>query len=82
MSLKRTRKFGPSTLNMLNINSFDPAYSTIFLMMSLLMDMHESLDDELVILSLDKTDDLSSFNCKSEELNDFLKTKRKLSSSE
>ena len=35
---------------------------------------HESLDDELVILPLDETDDLSSFNCKSEELNDFLKT--------
>ena len=29
---------------------------------------HENLDNELVILSLDETDDLSSFNCESEEL--------------
>ena len=35
---------------------------------------HENLDNELVILPLDETDDLSSFNCESEELNDFLKT--------
>lgn len=35
---------------------------------------HENLDNELVILPLDDTDDLSSFDCESEELNDFLKT--------
>jgi hypothetical protein len=35
---------------------------------------HENLDNELVILPLDETDDLSSFNCESEVLNDFLKT--------
>ena len=35
---------------------------------------HESLDNELIILPLDESDDLSSFNCESEELNDFLKT--------
>lgn len=35
---------------------------------------HENLDNELVILPLNETDDLSFFNCKSEELNDFLKT--------
>ena len=35
---------------------------------------HENLENELVILPLDETDDLSSFNCESEELNDFLKT--------
>lgn len=35
---------------------------------------HENLENELVILPLNETDDLSSFNCKSEELNDFLKT--------
>ena len=33
---------------------------------------HENLDNELVILLLDETDDLSSFNCESEELNYFL----------
>ena len=35
---------------------------------------HESLDNELIILPLDESDDLSSFKCESEELNDFLKT--------
>ena len=35
---------------------------------------HENLNDELIILPLDETDDLSSFNCESEKLNDFLKT--------
>ncbi len=35
---------------------------------------HENLENELFILPLDETDDLSSFNCESEELNDFLKT--------
>jgi GNAT superfamily N-acetyltransferase len=35
---------------------------------------HENLENELIILPLDEADDLSSFNCKSEELNDFLKT--------
>ena len=35
---------------------------------------HENLDNELIVLPLDETDDLSSFNCESEELNDFLKT--------
>ena len=35
---------------------------------------HENLENELVILPLDEPDDLSSFNCESEELNDFLKT--------
>ena len=32
-----------------------------------------NLDDELVVLPLDENDDLSSFNCISEELNNFLK---------
>jgi hypothetical protein len=32
---------------------------------------HENLDNELVILPLDEIDDLSSFNCESEMLNDF-----------
>jgi hypothetical protein len=35
---------------------------------------HENLENELVILPLDETDGLSSFNCESEELNDFIKT--------
>jgi hypothetical protein len=35
---------------------------------------HENLENELFILPLDETDDLPSFNCESEELNDFLKT--------
>jgi hypothetical protein len=35
---------------------------------------HANLDNELIILPLDEADDLSSFNCDSEELNDFLKT--------
>ena len=35
---------------------------------------HENPDNELIVLPLDETDDLSSFNCESEELNDFLKT--------
>lgn len=34
---------------------------------------NSNLDDELVVLPLDENDDLSSFNCISEELNDFLK---------
>ena len=34
---------------------------------------NSNLDVELVVLSLDENDDLSSFNCSSEELNDFLK---------
>jgi GNAT superfamily N-acetyltransferase len=33
----------------------------------------ESLEDKLVILPLDETNDFSFFNCKNEELNDFLK---------
>ncbi|MDY0129503.1 MAG: GNAT family N-acetyltransferase [Methanosarcina vacuolata] len=35
---------------------------------------HANLDNELIILPLDEADDLSFFNCNSEELNDFLKT--------
>lgn len=34
---------------------------------------HANLDNELIILPLDEADDLSSFNCDSEDLNDFLK---------
>lgn len=35
---------------------------------------HANLDNELIILPLDEADNLSSFNCDSEDLNDFLKT--------
>lgn len=36
--------------------------------------LNANLDNELIILPLDEADDLSSFDCNSEELNDFLKT--------
>lgn len=36
--------------------------------------LNANLDNELIILPLDEADDLSFFNCNSEELNDFLKT--------